>query len=147
LFLATLVGVVLGGLVAAIVLTRGSAEGAFSKGPPGILARGQFRALGWGTDGTASIVRDTSGTLKLRFSRNFNTQRAPELYVYFVKYVDGRRTDPEEVAPLQRARGSQEYALHATNASTLHAAVEIYCGECGKPFGVAQLKPTGQPHA
>jgi len=38
--------------------------------------------------------------------------------------------------------GSQSYVLSNTDASTLHAAVQVFCEKCNKAWGVAQLHPT-----
>lgn len=144
---AVLVAAAIGGLAAGIVLARGGTSGATVKGKPGVLARGSFRTISWGTAGTATVLRDTSGHLKLRFSHNFNTQRAPELFVYLVKYKGSRRTEWKQVASLQRAWGSQEYDLPSAATHDLGASVAIYCEKCNKIWGLAQLQPTGRAAA
>jgi hypothetical protein len=142
--LALLVAMAAGGVAAGIVLARGSPGHGITDGAPGVLARGRFRTLTWGTYGSASIVRDASGRLKLHLSKDFNTQRSPELYVYLAKYVGGHRKGGKEVSLLRRAWGGQDYILRGANASasSLHAVVEINCAKCGRTNGVAQLEPT-----
>jgi electron transfer DM13 len=140
--LAVFVATALGGLAAGIVLSRGDAESALAQGPPGVLASGSFKAIGWGTSGTATVVRERSGQLKLRFSKRFATQRAPELFVYLAKYAGERRTLWKEVAPLRRAWGPQEYDL-PSNAAIRGASVTIFCAKCNKAWGAARLEPTG----
>jgi hypothetical protein len=144
LLLAVLVAAAVGGAAAGIVFARGEPRHGITEGAPGVLASGRFKTLTWGTVGSASIVRDASGRLKLHLGKNFNTQRSPELYVYLAKYVDGHRKGGEEVALLRRAWGSQDYVLRGANASasSLHAVVEIICAKCGQTNGVAQLEPT-----
>jgi hypothetical protein len=139
--LAAAVAVATGAAVSAVVLPRGAAQG-IGHGPAGVLASGHFRTTGWGTYGTASIVRDARGTVKLRLNADFNTQRAPELFVYLATYVDGRRVHRSEVAPLHRAWGRQEYVLRGASERMLRQAVEIVCAKCAKTNGVAQLEPT-----
>ena len=141
LLLALAGAAVLAGVAAGIALTRGGAENALAQGPPGVLARGPFKSLGWGTTGNAEIVRDGSGHLVLRLSSGFRTQEAPELFVYFMKYDGKRRTVWKEVAPLRRAWGKQTYNLRADAAKMLRASVAIYCGKCNRNFGAAQLAP------
>ena len=141
LLLAVAGAAVLVGVAAGIALTRGGAENALAQGPPGVLARGPFKSLGWGTTGSAEIVRDGSGHLVLRLSSGFRTQEAPELFVYFMKYDGKRRTVWTEVAPLRRAWGKQTYDLHGEAAKMLRASVAIYCGKCNRNFGAAQLAP------
>jgi hypothetical protein len=142
--LAVLVAGAVGGAAAGIVFARGEPRDGATKGAPGVLARGHFRTLTWGTVGSASIVRDASGRLKLHLGKDFNTQRSPEIYVYLAKYVDGHRKGGKEVSLLRRAWGSQDYILHGANTSlsSLHAVVEIICAKCGQTNGVAQLEPT-----
>src|SRR5205814_7489146 len=101
------------------------------------LARGSFRAVTWGTSGTASISRDDSGHLSLRFSRTFRTQRAPELYVYLVSDQGGKQ---HELGTLKRAWGSQEYRLPVNASGFLPATVKVFCAKCGTTFGAARLQ-------
>jgi hypothetical protein len=119
------------GAVLGLAFTRGEAKGSLSHGPAGVLARGSFKTVSWGTVGTATIVRDSSGRITLRFSRDFNTQRAPELYVH----MGSRRMK------LQRAWGAQTYQLSHTNARLLGATVQVFCEKCNKAWGVAKLRP------
>jgi hypothetical protein len=96
-----------------------------------VLARGSFRTVSWGTTGTATIARDSSGRITLRFSRDFTTQRAPELYVH----MGSRRMK------LQRAWGAQTYTLSHADARVLGATVQVFCEKCNKAWGVAKLRP------
>ena len=119
------------GAVLGLAFTRGDAKGPLSHGPAGTLARGTFKTVSWGTAGTATIVRDSSGRVSLRFSRDFTTQRAPELYVH----MGSRRMH------LQRAWGAQTYPLSHANAQMLGATVQVVCEKCNKAWGVAKLRP------
>jgi hypothetical protein len=119
------------GAALGLAFSRGESKSALSDGPAGVLARGHFKTVSWGTKGSASIVRDASGHITLRFSRDFTTQRAPELYVH----VGSRRM------PLQRAWGAQSYSLSHADARVLGAAVEVFCEKCNKAWGVAKLAP------
>ena len=122
------------GLALGFTLTRGGPENALAQGPPGVLARGTFKTVTWATKGSVTIDRSASGQVTLRFSRDFDTQRAPELFVHMGK----------KRFALQRAWGSQSYVLANTDESTLHAAVQVFCEKCDKAWGVAQLRPTNQ---
>jgi len=119
------------GAVLGLAFTRGDAKGSLSHGPAGVLARGSFRTVSWGTTGTATIARDSSGRITLRFSRDFTTQRAPELYVH----MGSRRMK------LQRAWGTQTYTLSHADARVLGATVQVFCEKCNKAWGVAKLRP------
>lgn len=119
------------GAALGLAFARGDAKGPLSDGPSGVLARGSFKTVSWGTTGSASIVRDASGHITLRFSRDFNTQRAPELYVH----MGSRRM------PLQRAWGAQSYPLSHADARALSASVQVFCEKCDKAWGVARLAP------
>jgi len=130
-----------GGIAAGVALTRGGAESALAQGSPGVLARGDFKSLGWGTTGSAEIVRDGAGHLKLRLSEAFRTQDAPELFVYFAKYRGKQRTEWKQVGPLKRAWGKQVYNLPVSAAGDLRASVTVYCGKCNRISGAAQLHP------
>jgi electron transfer DM13 len=141
LLLAVLLAAVVGGVAAGVVLARGDGQSGLVKGHPAVLARGKFRAVTWGTSGTATILRDESGQLRLRFSSGFQTQRAPELYVYLVSTRAGR-TQRQEVGVLKRAWGRQEYDLPADVSRHMPASVTIFCGKCAKDFGAAQLHST-----
>lgn len=119
------------GAALGLAFSRGESKGALSDGPAGVLARGEFKTVSWGTKGSASIVRDASGHITLRFSRDFTTQRAPELYVH----VGSRRM------PLQRAWGAQSYSLSQADPRVLGAAVQVFCEKCNKAWGIAKLAP------
>lgn len=119
------------GAALGLAFSRGEPKSSLSDGPAGVLARGEFKTVSWGTRGSATIVRDASGNIRLRFSRNFNTQRAPELYVH----LGSRRM------ALQRASGAQSYALSHADARVLGAEVTVFCEKCNKAWGVAKLAP------
>jgi ribose/xylose/arabinose/galactoside ABC-type transport system permease subunit len=139
--LAVLAVALVGGVAVGILVTRGGTESALAQGRPGVLARGPFKSLAWGTTGSAQIVRDSSGHLKLRFSRAFTTQPAPELFVYLARYQGSRRIQWTEVGSLHSASGAQEYALSPSAVKNLHISVAVYCGKCNKVSGAAQLQP------
>jgi electron transfer DM13 len=141
LLLAVLVAAVGGGFAAGIVLARDGTGSALAEGPPGVVARGTFTSLGWSTNGTATIMRDSSGHLTLRFSKSFSTQPAPELYVYLAKYDGDRRTMWKQVAELRSASGNQAYRLPATTSPNV--SVAIYCSKCNRMWGAAKLRPAG----
>jgi Electron transfer DM13 len=147
LLVTTLIAVAFAGVAVAVILTRGGAEGALAQGPPGVLARGSFRGVHTGTEGTAEVVRDRSGNLKLRFSRSFRTQQSPELYVYLASSAEvasspeGQRVQGKELALLKSAAGPQEYRLPSADRGILHADVEIVCAKCNATYGVARLEP------
>jgi hypothetical protein len=142
LLLAVLGAAVLGGLALGLVLSRGS-ESALAEGRPGVLAQGKFRSVGWGTDGTATIVRSTSGRLELRLSKSFSTQRAPELFVYLARHQGVRRTEWKALAPLHSAYGAQRYSLPSEAADTRGLSVAIVCTKCNKTWGAARFDTLG----
>ena len=108
-----------------------------------MLARGDFQSVSWGTRGTATIARDSSGELVLRFDGSFTTQKAPDLLVYLVEYDSGGdRAKWRFVGELKSASGRQRYHLPAAAAKMLDYSVEIYCTLCNKTSGVAKLRPT-----
>jgi hypothetical protein len=122
------------GLALGFTLTRGGTENALAQGPPGVLAHGTFKTVTWATKGSVTIDRNEWGQVTLRFSHDFDTQRAPELFVHMGK----------KRFALQRAWGGQSYVLANADASTLHDAVKVFCEKCNKAWGVAQLRPTNQ---
>jgi hypothetical protein len=146
MLVTTLAVAVLGGLVAGIVVARGGSSGV--QGAPGVLAKGKFRSVSWTTAGTAAIVRDASGHLKLRLSKAFYTRRAPDLWVYLARfkggYEHGRRLEWKLVGGLRQPWGRQEFNLPSGAAHDVGASVVIFCGECGKINGLARLAPTGR---
>ena len=130
---ALLVACALTGAALGLAFGRsGAARSPLADGPAGVLARGSFKTVSWGTTGSAAIVRDSSGHLTLRLSRDFRTQRAPELYVH----MGSRRM------PLQRPSGAQSYALSGADARVVDATVQIFCEKCNKAWGEAKLRPT-----
>jgi hypothetical protein len=120
------------GLALGFTLTRSGAENALAQGPPAVLANGTLKTVTWGTKGSVTIERTRTGKVILRFSRDFKTQRAPELFVH----LGSRRM------VLQRPWGEQVYVLSGAGPATLHAAVKVFCEKCNKAWGVAQLHPT-----
>src|SRR5262249_57997976 len=75
LVLPILLVAVLGGLAAGIAVARGGSN--VSHGRPGVVSSGAFRTITWSTTGTATVVRDASGHLKLRLGEGFTTQHRP----------------------------------------------------------------------
>jgi len=136
LLVAAFVAVASAGLAAGLVVARGSSAPAI---PVGVIARGEFRPMSWSTKGTASIVgrRDGKAVLELR---NFQTQRAPELWIVF-EYAQGV-TSRKSVASLRQAWGNQDYVMPAGVAAHPPTRVYIYCAKCGKGFGVAHMRRT-----
>jgi len=134
LLLAALGLAVAAGLALGFTLTRGGPEDALAQGKPGVLARGTFKTVTWATKGSVTIERDAKGQVVLRFSRDFDTQRAPELFVHMGK----------KRFALQRAWGSQTYLLASADAATLRSTVEVFCEKCNKDWGVARLHPASQ---
>lgn len=134
LLLAALGLAVAAGLALGFTLTRGGPENALAQGPAGVLARGTFKTVTWATKGSVTVERNARGRVVLRFSRDFDTQRAPELFVHMGK----------KRFALQRAWGSQTYVLASADAATLHSTVEVFCEKCNKDWGVARLHPTSQ---
>src|SRR6185295_19708269 len=111
LLLAGLGLAVAAGLALGFMMTRGGTENALAQGPPGVLARGTFKTVTWATKGSVTIDRSASGQVTLRFSRDFDTQRAPELFVHM----------GQKRFALHRAWGSQTYVLASADASTLRS--------------------------
>ena len=143
LLVTILVVAVLGGLAAGIAVARGGSK-PVSKGAAGVVSQGSFRTITWGTTGTASVVRDTSGHLKLRLGKSFTTRRGPDVWVYLAKYEgsvwNGKRTEWKLIGHLRRAWGKQVYDLPA-EAARPGMSIAIFCGECGRLSGIAQLEP------
>jgi Electron transfer DM13 len=139
LVLAVLGAAALGGLALGLLLTRGGTENALAQGRAGVLAKGAFRTVSWGTTGTATIARAKSGRLELRLSSSFTTQRAPELFVYLARHRGGIRTDWKRLAPLRSAFGTQRYALPSEAADTRGLSVAIFCEKCNKTWGAAKF--------
>ena len=134
LLLAALGLAMAAGLALGFTLTRGGPENALAQGKPGVLARGTFKTVTWATKGSVTIERNAKGQVVLRFSRDFDTQRAPELFVHMGK----------KRFALQRAWGSQTYLLASADAATLRSTVEVFCEKCNKDWGVARLHPASQ---
>ena len=139
LLLAALGAAALIGLALGLALARGGTESAFAQGPAGVIARGKFISVGWGTTGSATIVRDASGHLTVRLSKSFSTQRAPELFVYLARHEGGRRTEWKVLASLKSAYGAQSYTLPSEAADARGLSVAIVCAKCDKTWGVARF--------
>jgi hypothetical protein len=135
--LAVLGVAVLVALALGLAVGRHGTGSALAQGPAGVLAQGSFRTVSWGTTGKATIVRDASGRVTLRLSRDFRTQRAPELFVH----LGSKRM------LLQSASGSQAYVLSSASPATLRATVQIFCEKCNKAWGEATLRPTARSAA
>src|SRR3954453_20819491 len=101
------------GIALGFTLTRGGPENALAQGPPGVLARGNFKTVTWATKGSVTIDRTASGQVTLRFSRAFDAKCAPDLFVYMGK----------KRFALQHAFRGQTYHLDNADASKLHATV------------------------
>jgi ABC-type enterobactin transport system permease subunit len=128
-----LIGVAaLAGAALGLLMTRGGTENALAQAPAGVLARGTFETVSWGTTGTATIERTASGRIVLRLGGDFRTQRAPELAIH----VGSTRI------PLRSASGAQTYTFAGAGPGTLRATVEIFCEKCNKTWGEAKLAPT-----
>src|SRR5512142_1188819 len=118
LVIPILVVAVLGGLAAGIAVARGGSN--VSHGPAGVVSSGTFQTITWSTTGTATVVRDASGHLKLLLGRDFNTKRGPDVWVYLAKYDGsvwrGKRVEWKLVGRGTRAWGGATYALPADAA-------------------------------
>jgi hypothetical protein len=139
--LAVLVAAALAGLAMGIAYGSHS-DSALAQGPPKVVAEGKFRSITWSTLGTASVVREPSGHLRLRLSSNFMTKDAPELYVYLAKLKGQQRTFWKLVGELKRSQGAQQYKVSA-DATSPGVQVAIYCGKCNQISGLAPLAPAG----
>ena len=139
--LAVIVTAVIAGLAAGLAVAHAHSGTALAQGPPHLIAKGTFRSLTWNTTGTASLVREPSGDLRLRLSSDFTTKRTPELYVYLVRLRGQQRLYWKEVGTLRRSQGAQEYAVSSSAASTPGLQVAIYCGKCNQISGLAPLQP------
>ena len=140
LALALIVTAVLAGLGAGLAVGRGDSGRALAQGPPRVLAQGKFRSITWSTLGTASLVREPSGDLRLRLSSNFMTKEAPETYVYLVKLHGQQRAFWKQVAELKRFQGAQQYNV-SFEAASAGVQIAIYCAKCNKISGLAPLAP------
>jgi Electron transfer DM13 len=138
--LAVLVTAALAGLAAGLVVGHHSGN-ALAQGTPRVLAKGTFRSLTWNTEGTASLVREPTGQLRLKLSSDFTTKHAPELYVYLAKLRGQQRVYWKLVGTLRSSQGAQEYAVSAAAASTSGLQVAIYCAKCNQVSALAQLQP------
>jgi Electron transfer DM13 len=131
----------LAGLGAGIALGHSHSGSALAQGPPRVLAKGTFRSLTWNTEGTASLVREPTGQLRLKLSSDFTTKHAPELYVYLAKLRGQQRVYWKLVGTLRSSQGAQEYAVSAAAASTSGLQVAVYCAKCNQVSALAQLQP------
>jgi hypothetical protein len=138
LLVGLLLAAAAGGLAAGLVLARGGGA-AHAAGPPGVLARGSFHSLGWGTHGTAAVVRERSGNLVLRLGHDFRTQKAPGLWVFVGRYhgLHDSQGSWTRLGFLRLWYGVQSYRLHKTPAAG--DSVIVFCGKCDRAFGAARL--------
>jgi hypothetical protein len=141
LIVAVVVAAAVAGLAAGLVLARANSSPALAQGPPHVLAQGKFRSLTWSTVGSASLVRQPSGSLELTLSNTFMTKDAPELYVYLVKYDGQQRTVWKQVGLLHSSQGRQEYDVPSDAAKIPGVSVAIYCAKCNRISGLARLEP------
>src|SRR5262249_62109672 len=107
LVLPILLVAVLGGLAAGIAVARGGSN--VSHGRPGVVSSGTFRTITWSTTGTATVIRDSSGHLKLRLGKDFATQLGPDGWGHLPR-VKGRIRDGDHAlwgprGPGQRGGG------------------------------------------
>jgi hypothetical protein len=141
LLTAAVLAAAAGGLAAGLLLARdGSA--ARAAGPPGVIARGSFHSIGWGTQGQATVVRTRSGTLVLRLGSDFRTQKAPAVWVYVGRYqgLHDSRASWSRLGQLRRWYGTHTYALHAVPSAG--DSVIVFCEKCDRAFGAALLRLT-----
>jgi hypothetical protein len=142
--LAVVIAAALASVAAGIAFGHGHSRSALAQGPPRVLAKGTFRSVTWNTAGTASLVREPSGDLRLRLGHDFTTKHAPELFVYLAKLHGQQRVYWKPVGALKSAWGAQEYTVSGA-PSTPGLQVAIYCGECNQISGLASLSPVGKP--
>jgi hypothetical protein len=138
--LALVIAAALGGLAAGLLVGHAHSGNALAQGPPRVMAKGTFRSLTWNTEGTASLIREPSGQLRLRLSSDFTTKHAPELYVYLAKLSGQQRTYWKQVGELKSTQGAQEYTVSGA-ATASGVQVAIYCGKCNQISGLAPLQP------
>jgi hypothetical protein len=137
--LAIVITAALAGLAVGLVFASDKSGNAGAQGPPRVLAKGEFRSITWTTQGTASLVREPNGDLRLRLSGSFMTKDAPELYVYLAKLRGQQRVYWQEVGTLKNPQGAQEYAVSSEAASSPGLQVAIFCAKCNKISGLAPL--------
>jgi len=135
---AVIVTAAVAGLAAGLLVGHGRSSTA--QGSPRLLAEGKFRSITWSTLGTASLVREPSGDLRLRLSSNFMTKEAPETYVYLVKLHGQQRAFWKQVGELKRFQGAQQYNV-SSDAASPGVQIAIYCAKCNKISGLAPLAP------
>src|SRR5689334_8007642 len=111
--LAVVIAAALGGLAEGLAVAHAHSGNAAAQRSPGVLAKGSFRSVTWNTGGTATLVRQANGDLRLRFSSSFTTKRAPELYVYLAKLRGQQKVYWKQVAPLRSWQGAQAYTVSA----------------------------------
>jgi hypothetical protein len=136
---AVILAAVLAGLAAGLLVGRAHSGDALAQGSPRVLAKGTFRSVTWKTAGTASLVREPSGDLRLRLSRDFTTKHAPELFVYLAGLRGQQRVYWKPLGALKSSRGAQQYTVSGV-PSTPGLQVAIYCGECNQINGLAALQ-------
>ena len=139
LALAVIVTAAVAGLAAGLLVGHGR-SGGLAQGAPRVLAEGKFRSITWSTLGTASLVREPSGDLRLRLSSKFMTKEAPETYVYLVKLHGQQRAFWKQVGELKRFQGAQQYNV-SSEAASPGVQIAIYCAKCNKISGLAPLAP------
>jgi hypothetical protein len=131
----------LGGLAAGLVVGHGHSGNALAQEAPSLVAKGTFHAVTWNTTGTASVVREADGSLRLRLSSDFSTKRAPELFLYLAKLRGRQKVYWKQVAALKSTQGAQAYPVSSEVASTPGLEIAIYCGECNQINALAPLAP------
>jgi hypothetical protein len=140
LALAVVVAAALAGLAGGLLVGRAHSGNALAQGTPRVVAKGTFRSLTWNTAGTASLLREPSGELRLRLGSDFTTKHAPELFVYLATLRGQQRTFWKQVGTLKSSQGAQQYSVGA-DATKPGVEVAIYCGKCNQISGLAALQP------
>ena len=138
--LAVVLAAALGGLAAGLVVGHAHSGNALAQGSPRIVAKGTFRSLTWNTAGTATLVRQPSGDLRLRLGGDFTTKHAPELFVYLATLRGQQRIFWKQVGALKSSQGAQQYSVSA-DATKPGVQIAIYCGKCNQISGLAALQP------
>ncbi|MFC6089043.1 DM13 domain-containing protein [Saccharothrix lopnurensis] len=108
-----------------------------------VVASGPFRAIGYATSGSASLVRLPGGGHAVQFEA-LDTTDGPDLYVY----LSAQPAEAEEAAfasgftslgKLKANRGNQVYEVPAGTDLSAVRSVVIWCQRFAEGFGVAPL--------
>ena len=142
LAIALVIAAALAGLAAGLVAAHRDSGSANAQRAPRLVAQGNFRSVTWNTAGTASLVREPNGDLRLQLGKDFTTKHAPELYIYFAKLRGQQKVYWKEVGELKSSQGAQTYRVSSDAASTSGLQVAIYCAKCNQISGLAPLSTT-----